>query len=137
MGSRNMGEARGALLALVALFVAMAAPCVALEACPVESQDRTDIEAAIGAVDTCAHAYHVMSACRSNDGGDVSLADLVIQKCEEAFLPKLEPPALSAYRAAREACVRRFAGKAGSMYASFQASCEAAVAVVTAKKAAR
>lgn len=137
MGSRNMGEARGVLLVSVAILVAMATPSVALQTCPIESQDHTDIEAAIGAMDTCAHAYHVMSACRSNDGGDVSLADLVIQKCEEAFLPKLEPPALSAYKAAREACVRRFADKEGAMYASFQASCEAAVAVVTAKKAAR
>ena len=133
-----MGEAlRGALLMSVVVLVAGTAPCVALQTCPVTSLDRKDIEAAIAAADTCSHAYHLMSACRSNDGGDVALADVVIQKCEQDFLPKLEPAALSAYKAAREACVRRFAHKEGSMYASFQATCEAAVAAVYAKKAGR
>lgn len=118
-----------------AFLLAGGARAERLEKCPVESLDQADIAAAVSAAPSCAEAYEVMNVCRSNTGRDVALADIVIEGCEKAFLATLAPAAQKSYRAAREACARRFRHSEGTMAASFQATCEAGVAVVFAHRA--
>ncbi len=126
--------ARIVFLAL-SFLISSAALADRLTKCPVESLNQADVAAAVAAAPSCAQAYEVMNVCRSNAGGDVALADIVIQQCEKVFLASLEPAASKSYHAARDACARRFAHQDGSMAASFQATCEAGVAVVFAHRA--
>ena len=123
------------LIAAQTLLVPGPARAERLTKCPVESLDQADIAAAVSAAPSCAQAYEIMNVCRANASGDVALADIVIQQCEKVFLPNLEPAASQAYKAARDACARRFAHRDGTMSASFQATCEAGVAVVFAHRA--
>jgi hypothetical protein len=117
------------------LFTAGAALADRLTKCPVESLDQADIADAVKAAPNCAQAYDVMNVCRVNAGGDVALADIVVQQCEKVFLATLDPAASKSYQAARNNCARRFAHRDGTMSASFQATCEAGVAVVFAHRA--
>ena len=70
-----------------------------------------------------------MNACRRNTGGDVALARIVIAKCEKSFVTRGQSPKMRAYAQERAACARKYANEHGTMYASFQATCEAGVAV--------
>lgn len=123
------------LIAAHSLLVSSPARAERLTKCPVESLNQADIAAAVLAAPSCAQAYEIMNVCRTNAGGDVALADVVVQQCEKVFLPNLEPAAHKAYQGARDACARRFAHRDGTMSASFQATCEAGVAVVFAHRA--
>jgi hypothetical protein len=59
----------------------------------------------------------------------VELAEIVIDKCEKTFLSRLASARRRAYRQERGACARKYANKQGTMYVSFQATCEANVAL--------
>ncbi len=117
------------------LAVSSAAHAERLDKCPVADANQSEVADAITAAPSCAQAYEVLNVCRSNSTGDVALASIVIQKCEQVFAPALEAPAQKAYQSARASCARRFAQSAASMSASFQATCEAGVAVVFAHRA--
>ena len=132
---RGAARTAASLLILFPLFMAGAARADRLEKCPVESLDQADIAAAVKAAPSCAQAYEVMNVCRTNSGGDVALANIVVESCEKVFLATLEPAAAKAYKSALGACARRFAHRDGTMSASFQATCEAGVAVVFAHRA--
>jgi hypothetical protein len=123
------------LLMFFPLVTAGAALADRLTKCPVESLDQAGIADAVKAAPSCAQAYEVMNVCRTNTGGDVALADIVVGACEKVFSPTLEPATAKAYKGARDACARRFAHRDGTMSASFQATCEAGVAVVFAHRA--
>ncbi len=124
-----------AALMVCPLLVPGAARADRLTKCPAASPNQADIAAAVTAAPSCAQAYEVMNVCRTNAGGDVALAAIVVQQCEKVFLPTLDEPASRSYQAARDACARRFAHSDGTMSASFQATCEAGVAVVFAHRA--
>jgi hypothetical protein len=132
---RGAARAAASLMMAYALVISSAALADRLTKCPVESLNQADIAAAVAAAPSCAQAYEVMNVCRTNAGGDVALADIVIQQCEKVFLATLEPAASKSYHAARDACARRFAHRDGTMSASFQATCEAGVSVVFAHRA--
>ncbi len=120
---------------LCLLLAASAAQAERLEKCPVDNSRPTEVSEAVSSAPSCAQAYEVMNVCRSNSSGDAPLADIVIQKCEQVFLPTLDAPGQRAYGVARDACVRRFAHQKGPTAASFQSTCEAGVAVVFAHRA--
>lgn len=96
--------------------------------CPHAESDRDNITRSLQSAVTCQRAYDMMNACRSNSGGDVELAEIVIQRCEAAFLSGLSPAARRAYDEERAACRRRYAKREGTMYVSFAVTCEAGVA---------
>ena len=77
-----------------------------------------------------------MNVCRANASGDVALANIVVQICEKVFMATIEPAAAKSYQAARDS-LRTSASriKTGTQSASFQATCEAGVAVVFAHRA--
>lgn len=117
------------------LVTTSAAHAERLQKCPVDTVNQTDVADAVTATPSCAQAYEVMNVCRLNSGGDVALANIVVQKCEQVFGQTLEAPALKAYQAARESCTRRFSHKDGTVSVSYAATCEAGVAVVFAHRA--
>ena len=118
-----------------ALPVSSPARAERLTKCPVESLNQADIAAAVSAGTSCAQAYEIMNVCRTNAGGDVALAELSCSNARRCSCPISNPPPQKAYKAARDACARRFAHRDGTMSASFQATCEAGVAVVFAHRA--
>ena len=117
------------LIAAAAVCLAASiVPAVAQRACPHQEGERDRITRSLQSANTCQRAYDTMNACRSNTGGDVELAEIVIQRCEGSFLAGLSPAARRAYDAEREACSRRYAKREGTMYVSFTVTCEAGVA---------
>ncbi len=83
--------------------------------CPHPESDRENITRSLQSAVTCQRAYDMMNACRSNTGGDVELAEVVIQRCEASFLSGLSPTARRAYDEERAACRRRYAKREGTM----------------------
>ena len=106
-----------------------AAPAVAQQrACPHQEGDREQITRTLQSASSCQTAYDMMNACRSNSGGDVELADIVIQRCEASFLAGMTPAARKSYDGERQACRDRYAKSRGTMYVSFSVTCEARIA---------
>jgi hypothetical protein len=109
-------------------LLSIAAPAFALDKCPSESRQPEEIIKAIRTAPACLVAFYVMKDCRSNDRRDAQLAEAVIAKCEATFLPHMSPGRKYFYQRAREVCARKFADRQEAIYASYQATCEAAVA---------
>ena len=118
---------RFVLTAALMAGAAMAAP-IAVQACPIEPYDPDRVVAAIAQTASCKAAYDLMNECRRNNSGDVELAQTVIAKCEKSFVTRGASPRMKAYAEDKAACVRKYAGKQGTMYTSFRATCEAGVA---------
>ena len=114
--------------AALGLVAATAAPASAQRTCPHQEGDRDRITRTLQAANSCQTAYDTMNACRSNTGGDVELAEIVIQRCEGSFLAGLAPAARRTYDGERQACRDRYAKSRGTMYVSFAVTCEAGVA---------
>ena len=121
-----------ALIAAGALLIASGTGLAAKD-CPIEPYDIDKVERAIEATASCKAAYDLMNDCRRNTGGDVELARIVIAKCEKVFVTRGDSPRMRTYRQEREACVAKYAKSQGTMYASFQATCEARAAVRAAR----
>jgi hypothetical protein len=104
--------------------------------CPVESGDASEIADAVRAAPSCAQSYEVMNVCRAGAGaeGDLALANIVVEKCEQVFVATLDAVTLKSYSAARDNCARRFVKKDANSLSN-QAACEAGVAVVFAHRA--
>lgn len=114
--------------AALGLVVATAVPAAAQRACPHQEGDRDRITRTLQSANSCQTAYDLMNACRSNSGGDVELAEIVIQRCEGSFLAGLTPATRRSYDGERQACRERYAKSRGTMYVSFAVTCEAGVA---------
>jgi hypothetical protein len=108
--------------------IALAAPGMANDTCPLDSSNLDDLQAAITAAPSCSEAYRLLTACSLGATGDVALAEPAIKACENDFLAKLPTGAKRAYAAKRKVCRNRYARKEGSMYVSFAVMCEAQVA---------
>jgi hypothetical protein len=117
-----------------ALGVAACAVASADEPCPAKSQSYDDVVAAIVAAPRCAQALTVMNACLFVASGDVGLAQAVIDKCEPSFLSRLSIARRRAYSAAQIHCRNKYAGKQGTMYVSFAATCQARLAAEYARE---
>ena len=115
-------------LVFAAVVVVLGAASGVAAECPIESLDIEQVESALEAAPSCAVAYRMMNACRRNSSGDVGFARIVIEKCERSFVTRGQSPRMKAYADERAACAKKYAGKQGTMYASFQATCEAGVA---------
>jgi hypothetical protein len=110
------------------LLLGVASPALALEKCPSETRETAKIIKAIRSAPACIESFHVMKDCRSHADSDARLAEVVIERCEATFLPHMSPDRQYVYRRARDVCARKFANRPGALYASYQATCEAAVA---------
>ena len=133
--SQRVGAlAIGCSLFFCPLWTAGAALSQNLQKCPVESANSSEIADAVRAAPSCAQSYEVMNVCRGSADGDLALANIVVEKCEQVFVATLDAAALKSYSAARDSCARRFVKKDANSVSN-QAACEAGVAVVFAHRA--
>jgi hypothetical protein len=109
-------------------LLCIAVPAFAIDKCPSGSRQPDEIIKAIRSAPACLVSFYVMKDCRSNDRRDTQLAEAVIEKCEATFLPHMSAGRKYFYQRAREACARKFANRQEAIYASYQATCAAAVA---------
>jgi hypothetical protein len=123
---------RPVLIAVAAAMAAWAAPASA--DCPAPTLQQDDILKAIQKAPTCKASFDVMDACRFNSGGDVLLANAVIERCEATFLQRLDARQKRSYQQERAACARKYANKVGTMYVSAAVTCEAIAAVKRAQR---
>ena len=77
----------------------------------------------------------LFEACQRGSSGDIRLGEIVIAKCEGAFLSKLSKLERSAYDRKIKACWHKYAKESGTMYRSFEAFCAAGVAQTYARRA--
>ena len=125
-----------ARLALCLAFLAVApARAERLEKCPVDAGDAEATTQAVRDAPSCAQAYEVMNVCRKGEKSDVALAQIVVEHCEEVLNPTLDEPRFRAYANARASCAKRFSQDKSERALSYQAVCEAGVAVVFAQRA--
>jgi hypothetical protein len=103
-------------------------PALAFDKCPSETRQADEIIKAIRDAPACWASFYVMKDCRFSDGSDAQLARAVIERCEATFLDHMSPDRRYLYQRAQERCARKFANRPGAIYASYQATCEAAVA---------
>lgn len=135
--SRRRGLCAPAVSAALLTLLWSAGPGAAerLEKCPVAGADAAETGKAVTQAPSCAQAYEIMNVCRSNTKADVPLAQIVVDMCEKVLNPTLDEPKYRAYKNARDACARRFSQEKTERALSFQATCEAGVAVVFAQRA--
>jgi hypothetical protein len=79
----------------------------------------------------------LLLACQLGSSVDVTLSQIVTDKCEPDFLPSLSASARRSYDNKIDACGKRFAGQSGTMYQSIRAICAAEVAHTYASRAAK
>lgn len=121
---------------LLAVFICLmgAIPALAMD-CP--TTDYSEVAQRMTDAPTCDTAMQLLLACQLGSSVDVSLSQIVTDKCEPDFLPSLSAGARRAYETKAEACGKRFAGQSGTMYQSMRAICAAEVAHTYAGRAAK
>jgi hypothetical protein len=86
-------------------------------------------EALVRKAPTCNKAVEQFSDCAYGASGDVSLADIVTEKCEAEFLPKIvRTPRWRAYQRSIKRCDDKYEKMDGTMYIAMAAGCRIEVA---------
>jgi hypothetical protein len=93
------------------------------------------VKAAVAEAPDCDQAYAALEACQLGSSADNPLSDLVLAKCEPAFLPKASAATKMAYKKAQAVCNKIAETESGSMYQSFAAVCLARASRDFARKA--
>ncbi len=96
------------------------------EQCP--THDFDEIETLIREASSCQRAVAIFEICQFGASGDVGLGTAVTEKCEGDFLSKLSAAQKRVYDRKQKRCARKYQGKVGTMYRSFEAFCGAYVA---------
>ena len=86
---------------------------------------------------SCRESLAMMEACAYGATGDVSLGQIVREKCEAGFLAKLSKSQRQTYDRGIKLCDDKYKNESGTMYRSFSAFCRAILARDTAAKFAR
>jgi hypothetical protein len=86
-------------------------------------------QALIAKAPTCDKAHEQFSDCAYGASGDVSLADIVTEKCEAEFLPSIvRTPRWRAYQRSIKRCDDKYEKMDGTMYVAMAAGCRIDVA---------
>lgn len=93
------------------------------------------VGAAVDAAPDCDQAYATLEACQLGTSADNALSDLVVEKCEPAFVAKADAATKKAYKKAQDVCNKIAETDSGTMYQSFAAVCLARVSRDFARKA--
>jgi hypothetical protein len=115
-----------AIVALIISIAASAAENELKEECPTHDLDA--IEKLIRVAPSCRRAVTIFETCEFGTSGDVSLGAAVTEKCEADFTSKLSDAQRRAYNRKRKRCERKYQDRAGTMYRSFEAFCQAYLA---------
>lgn len=111
--------------AVFAFSIALAAPASAGECSASAGPETIRL---LREAKTCKQSLKIMQLCGATTSLDVQYAEIVIEKCERDFTGQASKARLAAYRSGMERCASRYAGKSGTMYVSFAAHCQAALA---------
>jgi hypothetical protein len=122
------------LAVFICLISAGARPALAMD-CP--TTDYSEVGQRITDAPSCDAAMQLLLACQLGSSADVTLSQIVTDKCEPDFLPSLSAGARRAYENKAGACGKRFAGQSGTMFQSIRAICAAEVAHTYASRAAK
>jgi hypothetical protein len=125
-----------ALSVVVLLAWSDPAPVLAKD-CPQQDFTHEAREEAVRKAPSCREALEVMEACAYTATGDVSLGEIVREKCEAGFLTKLGKAQRRTYDRAIKHCDEKYKNESGTMYRSFSAFCRAILARDTAAKFAK
>ena len=114
--------------------IILACFAMALLATPAGAQECQNLghaerEALIRKAPTCDKAHEQFSDCAYGASGDVSLADIVTEKCEAEFLPNVvRTPRWRAYQRSIKRCDDKYEKMDGTMYVAMAAGCRIDVA---------
>jgi hypothetical protein len=111
----------------------MTAPGAAQD-CPIKDFNHEAREDLLRKAPTCDKSMELFGACAYGAGGDVSLGQIVTEKCEGDFMRKLNKVERQAYNGEIKACSREYAKEDGTMYRAMEAGCRAHVAQTYARK---
>jgi hypothetical protein len=123
-------------LSAVVLILPGHPPALAKD-CPKQGFTHEAREEAVRKAPSCRESLDVMEACAYTATGDVSLGEIVREKCEAGFLTKLSKAQRRTYDRAIKHCDEKYKNESGTMYRSFSAFCRATLARDTAAKFAK
>jgi hypothetical protein len=123
-------------LSAVVLILPGHPPALAKD-CPKQGFTHEAREEAVRKAPSCRESLDVMEACAYTATGDVSLGEIVREKCEAGFLTKLSKAQRRTYDRAIKHCDEKYKNESGTMYRSFSAFCRAILARDTAAKFAK
>ena len=109
----------------------------AAQDCPIKDFSHEAREELLRKAPTCDKSMELFSACSYGASGDISLGQIVTEKCEASFLSKLGKPQRQAYDRQMKACGRKYAKEDGTMYRAMAAGCRASLAQTYARRAAK
>lgn len=123
------------LLAIVR-FIALTIPVVAVsfahpqEQCNFGSPEAAGkLEKSLQQAPSCKSASNLYNECRWGSSADSGFAAIVINKCERAFIDKLNPAQKKIYEDRRQLCTYEYGRQEGTLAISESASCHVDVAV--------
>jgi hypothetical protein len=96
--------------------------------CPAQESTHEAREDVVRKAPSCKESLEVMEACAYGATGDVSLGQIVREKCEGDFLAKLSKAQRKTYDRAMKRCDDKYKNESGTMYRSFSAFCRATLA---------
>jgi hypothetical protein len=131
-----LGRTVLAISAVLLLVLLGSAPALAKD-CPQQDFTHEAREDAVRKAPSCRESLDVMEACAYGATGDVSLGQIVREKCEAGFLAQLSKSQRQAYGRAIKHCDDKYKNESGTMYRSFSAFCRAILARDTAAKFAK
>lgn len=112
---------------LACFAIVLAGPLAGAQECMNLGHEQR--QALIAKAPTCDKAVEQFSDCAYGASGDVSLADIVTEKCEAEFLPKIvRTPRWRAYQRNIKRCDDKYEKMDGTMYIAMAAGCRIEVA---------
>ncbi len=117
---------------LLSGMLIFAAPSQAAD-CPVP-RGGDEIATALEKAPTCDAAQKLFEACAYVASIDSMFGGIVTEKCEKDFLTKLSASQRKTYDREKDACMRKYEKKEGTMYISFMAMCHSKLAVSYSKR---
>jgi hypothetical protein len=114
------------MILVVSALLMLASPGRAQEC---QNMGHAEREALVRKAPTCDKAHEQFSDCAYGASGDVSLADIVTEKCEAEFLPNIvRTPRWRAYQRSIKRCDDKYEKMDGTMYIAMAAGCRIDVA---------
>ena len=112
---------------LACFAVLLLGPAATAQEC--QNMRHQEREALVHKAPTCDKAREQFGDCAYGATGDVSLADIVTEKCEAEFMPNIvRTPRWRAYQRSIKRCDDKYEKMEGTMYVAMAAGCRIDVA---------
>ena len=113
--------------------IILACSAILLLASPGRPQDCQSLpqegrEEVLRKAPTCDKAMELFSDCAYGASGDISLGQIITEKCEATFLQKLSAGQKRSYDRGMKRCYDKYKNEDGTMYRAMTAGCQADLA---------